>query len=158
MKVFFKTAKLAKEKGFDLPCYGSYTEYNKTQTHSNPSFKFTKGQIETDDSYFRNNADGDFSCEHYTQYAAPQKNDLRKWIRERFDFNFIIIPIINLVEIEYWVYIQKGVFQLDKLNDSDFFSSRGNFTDGKTFEKAYENALWSCLLKIKNNKKASLND
>lgn len=150
MKIFLKTAKLAKEKGFDLPCYNSYTEYNKTQNHDNPSFRFEKGEVETDNSFFKNNSEGDYSCEHYTQYAAPQREDLQQWLISKHNLYFVIVPFKQGSKVTFEVFIQRDYFVVSNL------TGKPN-TKGATFEKAYENALWSCLLKVKNNEKVSTN-
>jgi len=88
-------------------------------------------------------------CKSTGNEKYAQRENLRKWIREEFNIHFIIIPVVNLVDVEYWCFISKGVFNLSKLNDSDFFCDNENFIEGKFYDKAFENALWACLLKAK---------
>lgn len=84
-RIKLETAKLAKEKGFDIGVYGSYTEFHKTHKSDNPSFRTKKGEIEYDESFYfiNNHSVADYSNENYTQYAAPTQALLARWLREK---------------------------------------------------------------------------
>jgi len=85
-RITFETAKLAKEKLFNVGVNGSYAEYHKTHKSDNPSFRTKKGEIEYDgSSYFINNHFSDFSNANYTMYAAPTQSLLAKWLRDAHD-------------------------------------------------------------------------
>lgn len=86
--VTYEIAKLAKEKGFDVMVKGSYTEYLKTQTDpeypdGGGPFSMVKGEVDFDNSYFKNNGSGDYSNNNnYNMCAAPTQALLQKWLRE----------------------------------------------------------------------------
>jgi hypothetical protein len=85
-----ETAKLLKEKNFDVLVQGSYTQYLTTQIdpeypEGGGPFGWTKGEVEMSSSYFRNNdKGGDFSNKKYTMYAAPTQSLVQKWLREDY--------------------------------------------------------------------------
>ncbi len=108
-RISLVTAKLAKEKGFDVGCNGSYTEFLKTHKSDNPSFAMKKGEIEFDGSfYFTNNSPmSDFSNENYTMYSAPTQSLLQKWLREKH--GLILWIEFTGVENLKWVYIIFGI-------------------------------------------------
>ena len=86
--VTLETAKLLKEKKFDVLVQGSYTQYLTTQIdpeypEGGGPFGWTKGEVEMSSGYFRNNdKGGDFSNKKYTMYAAPTQSLVQKWLRE----------------------------------------------------------------------------
>jgi hypothetical protein len=92
--IVLKTAKLAKEKGFNIGCNGSYTEFLKTHKSDNPSFAMKKGEVEYDDSFFfiNNNSMCDYSNENYTMYAAPSQSLLQRWLREVHSIEVFVKP------------------------------------------------------------------
>lgn len=83
-RIALETAKLAKQKGFNVGVQGSYTEYLKTHKSDNPSFAMKKGEVEFDTSFFfiNNNHVCDNSNENYIMYAAPTQALLARWLRE----------------------------------------------------------------------------
>jgi hypothetical protein len=93
-KITLITAKLAKEKGFNVGCNGSYTEFLKTHKSDNPSFAMKKGEIEFDDSFFfiNNNSLCDNSNENFTMYAAPSQVLLQRWFREVHSIEVFVKP------------------------------------------------------------------
>lgn len=66
--ISFITAKLAKEKGFDIPIYHYYAD---SKTNSDKSFILQNG-------IKRNFNDKDEGC----LYSAPSQSLLQKWLRE----------------------------------------------------------------------------
>jgi hypothetical protein len=93
-KITLATAKLAKEKSYNIGCNGSYTEFLKTHKSDNPSFAMKKGEIEYDDSFFfiNNNSLCDNSNENYTMYAAPAQSLLQRWFREVHSIEIFVKP------------------------------------------------------------------
>lgn len=83
-RVSLETAKLLKEKNFNIGGYGSYTEYLKTHKSDNPSFATKKGEVEFDGTFYfiNNNSACDNSCKNYTMYAAPTQSVVQRWLRE----------------------------------------------------------------------------
>lgn len=87
-RITVETAKLAKEKGYNVFGYGSYTEYLINQVdpdypEGDGSFSMTRGEVVFDNTYFKNNySETDYSCESYQMYAAPTQTLLAKWLRE----------------------------------------------------------------------------
>lgn len=91
------TAKLAKEKGFDVFVDNSFVEYLVTsidpddEDGSGP-FSMTKGEINEHSQIFANNwQESDYSCESYTMYARPSQSVLQEWLRKVKD----IIVLVN---------------------------------------------------------------
>lgn len=86
--IALETAKLAKEKGYDIFGYGSYTEYLINQVdpeypEGGGSFSMTKGEVVFDNAYFKNGYEkSDYSCETYYMCAAPTQTLLARWLRE----------------------------------------------------------------------------
>lgn len=87
-KILFDTAKLAKEKGYDVAYNGSYCKYLITQVDpSYPdgggAFSMTKDEVEYDSGYFGNNWEAtDYSNETYYMCAAHTQTLLARWLRE----------------------------------------------------------------------------
>jgi len=86
-KISFETAKLAKEKGYDVMGNGFYTEYLKNQIdpeypEGGGPFSMTKGEIEFDNNYFGNNKDTDYTNKNYFMCSAPTQTLLARWLRE----------------------------------------------------------------------------
>jgi hypothetical protein len=107
--IILETAKLAKEKGFDIGCNGSYTEFHKTHKSDNPSFAMKKGEVEFDGSSYNinNSPMSDFSNKNYTTYSAPTQGLLQKWLREKYHLYVRVatnsitthFPMIELAEV-----------------------------------------------------------
>lgn len=97
-KITFETAKLAKEKGFQLGSSNSYCQYHTDYNYDNdPSHResYKKGQIQfLMDSFMINDEKeiGDFSNEYYTLYEAPSQTLLQKWLREKHNIDVYIVP------------------------------------------------------------------
>jgi hypothetical protein len=91
--ITFETAKLAKEKGFNVPTFVHYTEYlvnkiDEEYPNGGGPFSMTKGEIVLSNSYHKNNdKNGDFSNENYYSCAASTQSLLQKWIREKHDIH-----------------------------------------------------------------------
>ena len=91
----FETAKLAKEKKFEVGVRGSFIHYlddrvNEQDGTSGP-FGWKKDECTYDSSYFINNwKEIDFSNDAYKCYAAPTQSLLQKWLREEHNIHIII--------------------------------------------------------------------
>lgn len=138
------TAKILKEKNFNIGVYGSYTHYLKTRKHDNPSFAYKKGEIGYSRDYFVNNGGSDFSNKNYLMCAAPSQSILQHWLREEHG---IVIGIhmqlyeegsaktIRLEKEKYYSWIVN-------LADHDAYNS---FEDCETYEEAVEVGILEAL-------------
>lgn len=83
-RITLETAKLLKEKKFEIGGHGYYVEYHKTHNSDNPSFAMKKGEVELDTSFYfiNNNTSCDNSNPNYTMFAAPTQSLVQKWLRE----------------------------------------------------------------------------
>lgn len=81
--ISFNTAKLAKEKGFDIPCENFYVEYIDDDDVDLFNYEEQRGSRYAE--LYRNNTEFKFS--------APTQSLLQKWIREIH--NIIVEPIFD---------------------------------------------------------------
>ncbi len=137
--ITLETAKLLKEKGFDIMVKGHYTEYKVTQIdpeypEGGGPFGMTKGEVDYDNIFMinGNRKYGDFSCDSYDCYSAPTQTIVYRWLREVHKFHVKIEDW----EGEKWVYEIKdfdrriSALELKKLG-----------TDEKLEFDTYEEAL-----------------
>lgn len=74
--ITFKTAKLAKEKGFSY--YVSYSYWNEELTSMTPGYALDDGTHSDYKIYLE-----------YQRYLAPTQSLLQKWLREEHNINII---------------------------------------------------------------------
>jgi hypothetical protein len=123
--VTFKTAKLAKEKGFDIPCENFYTEYLDDDVTDLFNYEEQRGSGFAE--LYRN--DKEF------KYSAPTQSLLQKWLRE----------IHNLIiSVNYNHSIKKYCATFDETYYYEFPYDWYN-----TYEEALEEGLKEALLMIK---------
>lgn len=145
-RITLETAKLLKEKNFDIWAYGSITEYIKSQRdpeypEGGGPFGWEKGEREIDPTnYFRNNHGGcDYSNKKYRMYAAPTQALLARWLREVHDIQvYAYSHTVNgaATYIDYVVYVNERA--INDSRDEEF----------QTYEKAMEVGLQVALEKI----------
>lgn len=84
--ITFETAKLAKEKGFDVGVNQSYVIYKESYNYDddpNHRESYKVNDIEINSHYHVNNHKGiDLSNELYEAYSAPIQSLLQKWLRD----------------------------------------------------------------------------
>tara|TARA_R110000868_G_scaffold308542_2_gene570025 strand:+ start:143 stop:592 length:450 start_codon:yes stop_codon:yes gene_type:complete len=84
--ITFETAKLAKEKGFDIGVNQSYIIYKESYNYDddpNHRESYKVNDIEINSHYHVNNYKGiDLSNELYEAYSAPTQSLLQRWLRE----------------------------------------------------------------------------
>jgi hypothetical protein len=73
--ISFKTAKLAKEKGFNIPTNAVYVD---------------NGTL----SFARTNNEIDYNWNERGGYSAPNQSLLQKWLREKCNINVISYPSV----------------------------------------------------------------
>lgn len=146
--ISFETAKLAKEKGFDIGVSNEYqqalTEALDPETNSpTGAFGWAKGEINLESSYIRNNGDGDYSSENWYCCAAPTQSLLQRWLRERFLIDIVIDRASGIKEIisnkPNYLYKVKPWSMLIITFERDGFDS---------YEEALEEALQASLESI----------
>jgi hypothetical protein len=147
--ITFETAKLAKEKGFDIPCENFYVEYLDDDVVDLFNYEEQRGSGFAE--LYRNNKESKFS--------APTQSLLQKWLRE---IHGIIVQIV-FSNVTSWDgnklvhYFQIGV----KRKENNFYDyiDRGynksigsydiNSTRYPSWEEALERGLQEALLMIK---------
>ena len=138
--ITFKTAKLVKEKGFDLETSYFYTKPNSKMF----------GLDEEGRAYpIKNTAKKLYTCGEEAAlnienvYVAPTQSLLQKWLREIYSIDVYVAPRINSVTgiREYWATL----FTID--------CSMTISTDThKSFEEVLEEGLYRALLQIPDKK------
>lgn len=133
--ITFKTAKLAKEKGFNWDTLHCFT--------NGGSLQYSSGD-EDDNGVYNHNM--------WDNFSAPTQSITQKWLREVHGIHIVIIPTV----ISYWTYktvrvvaeidndVIRGLRYVDSLppyNDVCGF-------DFNTFEEAFEDGLYESLLLI----------
>jgi len=130
IRVNIDTAKLAKEKGFDLEIKGTIIEYltdKKDSEHGySGSFGWRKGEIEYDSGYIINNGTHDYTCENYTCYAHPTQSTLQAWLRDEHSYHIALDYGILCDKWSYHIYkivgssdvIEESEFQYEKYEDA----------------------------------------
>ena len=135
-KVSLKTAKIIKEKGFDIGVNHFYTEYLKTRKSDNPSFRMTKGEVELESGYFINNHTlSDLSNINYINYAAPTQSMVQKWLREKYNIDVSSLPKRRQTDNKK-IYI----YSLHE-NGGESKISEGYLTHEEAFEIGLQEAL-----------------
>lgn len=102
MKISFETAKLAREKGFNLP--------------TNDYYYVEKNKIISD------NGDGDneFICLNHNFYdnyfSAPYQSSLQKWLRDihNIDCHVMGVRFTGDIEIAYYTYAVQSIQPVGK--------------------------------------------
>ncbi len=131
-KVSFETAKLAKEKGFDINVNYFISQYNK-----DGGIVFSES-VESD-NYNSSNWNSDTRV---SIFSRPTQSLLQKWLRE-----------VNRLFVEPQMYIEEGVYKFKYLVKSDFeydlivLKEKGDFP---TWEKALEEGLQEGLKELPN--------
>ncbi len=127
----FETAKLAKEKGFDLLCYASYGNEiidfeNTLEFAEKDLFKRNENDDVTD--LYSYNTD---KCS--TRTDVPTQSLLQKWLREKYKIHIGILYSSITLKYDLWI---------KKLSGSPQYSFN-------TYEEALEKSLQEALKLIK---------
>jgi len=127
----FKTAKLAKEKGFDIPCLAFYSGIKGS------------GKI-----LFDNNTET--SIQTSERCSAPTQALLQKWLRDKFQIE-VRIHAEHYSNGTNW-NVQALKWDLSLIDDDFIADGCGMYGDNgeyKTYEKALEKGLYEGLKLIK---------
>ena len=121
--ISFNTAKLAKEKGFNLSTYVGFGERGGKAL----------GKLST---YTSSNL----------VYARPTQSLLQKWLREKHKIHIIVNPCNTNSELSWSVSIISNILEYNKTYES--FMPRV-ITIKNTYEQALEKGLYEALKLIK---------
>jgi hypothetical protein len=150
--ITLETAKLAKEKGFNIPVTNYInpdgvfdcvkpTTYNDDgddnydidelggtilQDYNNVEIDI--GEIETWGCYFNENGIKE-------NYSAPTQSLLQRWLREKHNLDVIVLPKLKDLGKFYGGYVDKNDQQINHSYGSNF----------KTYEEALEEGLYEAL-------------
>lgn len=95
--ISFPTAKLAKEKGFDLPTlYGYNSKQQLQEYYTYASYSPGEPEIRIED----------FLCNW--EYQVPTQSFLQKWLRNVHNIEIVIEPIYGENEYSYAIYLAKN--------------------------------------------------
>lgn len=122
--VSFETAKLAKEKGFDIKTYNYFMGSGKLFTWNEP----------------KNANDVDYTKE---LYSAPTQSLLQKWLREKHN---IYIDIKSYYDTE----LDQALWENEIIDVKDYWNFFSDNTYYHTYEEALEAGLIEALKLIKN--------
>lgn len=110
--ISFETAKLAKEKGFKIPCHSYYFEDGEFRKHKIETTNGHYGDTVTyeQEEFYENwnsssltTKDGDrcFGCNksqrYFETYSAPSQSLLQKWLREKHKIIVFVRPKMHLI-------------------------------------------------------------
>jgi len=122
--IVFETAKLAKEKGFNLKCYHRVSFiWQDKPTHYLGNYLDTNSE----------NVDG--------MYSAPTQSLLQRWLREIHNIDVFINRDGMFKKESYCIFIHDNIKDISRLRplDNDVFS--GYFTYEEALEKGLQEAL-----------------
>lgn len=138
MIVSFETAKIAKEKGFNIETHKCFAE-RKEHT----LFDFRKNEDMVFEYIPPREILTDYLDEHNVLIAyGPTQSELQKWLREVHNQHMMIYPSLNSNgEIKYRIY--EGEEPITQLNQNYIFKYKGK--EFNTYEAALERGLQEAL-------------
>ncbi|MGO1758517.1 MAG: hypothetical protein ACTHY0_02220 [Mammaliicoccus vitulinus] len=155
--ISFKTAKLAKEKGFNLPSHSYYFEDGEFEKFEiNDTYGYYGDEYSVEMSEFYNNWNDDwktdkegnrcFGCdknpEYLETYSAPTQAFLQRWLREEYGVQIDIKSVLTKNGWKYRIRIRTEHIGLKK--GKQIF--KYEFPDNPYFDN-YEEALEKGLYK-----------
>ena len=158
--VNFETAKLAKEKGFNISTHSYYFEDTEFKEHSlkgtngyyGDEYEFCLSEFNenwNDKWLTKKSGDRCFGCskqEGYLEtFSAPTQSLLAKWLREVHDIDIFINKDSTFNKGTYCIFIYDNIKDIPRLRplDNDVFSGYS------TYEEAFEIGLQEGLKLIK---------
>jgi hypothetical protein len=129
--VNFETAKLLKEKGFDLPCHATY---DTAVTGGKP--KFSEYEVLNYFPYGMKNSDDKYSM----VISAPTLQMAMKWLREvhNYDISICLDSYVEPYDNQYYIVIRRRKDKYENISPCEqvYFD---------THEEACEAAIRYCL-------------
>lgn len=153
--VSFETAKLAKEKGFNIQCINYYFEDGefRENTLTGTNGYYGDEYLFTFDEFLENwnnkwltkkNGDRCFGCNktegYFETYSAPSQSLLQKWLREKHNLYVIVDTIHTLIGTEVIRVEWKWSITSDKDDDIKCI-----WNGKETYEQALEAGLQEAL-------------
>jgi hypothetical protein len=144
--ITIETARLAKQKNFDVFTRTYYCEYLTTKIdpeypEGGGAFGWTKGEIEIGDFYIRNNDSGsDTSNKNYIMYARPTQSILQRWLREVKKIDIIIHRLAEGNKTTVGYHASLWYNETNSSDDSCLAKA--------TYEEALEDGLQHALISI----------
>ena len=138
--ISFETAKLAKEKGFDI----YVNQIFKIAKKDNAFWNIKKGDIQ-EHGVLKLKNQNIIEDLFWEIYARPTQSLLQKWLREKHNLHIVIKPHYNSVQKRRWY--SYAVIELIKTGH--VIQKNGCLT----YEDALEEALQEALKYIKNENK-----
>lgn len=141
--ITFETAKLAKEKGFDIPTIQFYTSGKKAYLSEAEDY-MTERYAESN----WNNGRGSYPTEpEKVSCSAPTQSLLQKWLREQYSIYVTVLPYRDSeaeIELCFYYSLIQGSEELDDIlcNEDHLGASSENFD---SYEKALEKGLQEAL-------------
>ncbi|AGO49446.1 hypothetical protein Phi4:1_gp033 [Cellulophaga phage phi4:1] len=133
--ISFKTAKLAKEKGFNLECNKCWRIINSIKD---------KNKRSSLGDFYETNGGSPIGVKVFERFYAPTQSLLQRWLREVHNLN--IEMVAHTSHIDAFEKQFRWVSYLGWRKDSD-----EQISSSKTYEGALEIALQEALKLIKNN-------
>jgi hypothetical protein len=117
--ITFKTAKLAKEKGFNIPTVEYFNNEKKPRITSSCDYRSDRDAISN-----WNNGEGSYpTLSKDVSCSAPKQSLLQKWLREQ-STPIIVTPTTDLVAWEVEIlHADKGLFRIIKNIEDKWFNS-----------------------------------
>ena len=154
--ITLETAKLAKEKGFNIPVdnfinpNGVWDSKKTTTFYMNDGYcdgvDDIGGTIKQDYNNFEVNTMDYVALGNYynedgieENYSAPTQSLLQRWLREKHKINISMINGSNTVNLYYY-----------EINMFNKFPIKGDGSKNYTYEQALEEGLYEALKLIKN--------
>ena len=136
--ISFETAKLAKEKKFNIPCENFYIEYIDDDVADLFNYEEQRGSGYAE--LYRNNQE--------FKYSASTQSLLQKWLREVYKIDCFPEHVFlgESANIKYKPLITTGIDDIDSEKYCNY--SFGNVYD--TYEQAFEFGLQEALKLINN--------
>lgn len=131
--ITFETAKLAKEKGFDIQCHWYFTHKRKFPT--------------SEDTYYPNqtskpqNWNDDSNLKFYERFSTPTQSLLQKWLRETHQLH-LEIQVQDYVETPKFYWDIFGNYKNNKMIRCIANSPREDYV---SYEEALETGLQKAL-------------
>jgi hypothetical protein len=146
--ITFETAKLAKEKNFEIGVNQSYIIYKESYNYDddpNHRESYKVNDIEINNHYHVNNYKGiDLSNELYEAYSAPTQSLLQKWLREVHGINIFMTFKPNIKKWDFIPYFM-SMDGKEYIKYNSEYTKIYNERRFDTYEEALETGLQEAL-------------
>ena len=142
--ISFETAKLAKEKKFDIQCIHGFVEDTSKSLSKGISEEFYWELGERpNDNYFKN-------LLHYDQkdlffYSRPTQSLLQKWLREEHNIHIEVWKMSGHFRARRFEEFTEKINFDGKVKDIIRHHKYSSYLDGNTYEEALEKGLQEAL-------------